>query len=162
MSDKSTNPMLLASQLARTLNNTFWANAEQGVIYGIYLWDMYAVPNTVIPYQLNIKVFAPSSGYYADSRQYRGGITLDGAILMSNSTDGYQGRMVNGINGDTMIWTDGSLWKRVNIKPDNTIDQYSAEGALEDAKIASAWYNKTYNATYPANIGYLPWGTGLQ
>jgi hypothetical protein len=150
------NSILTAAQTARAVNNSFWVNKEQGAVYSIYLWSEFATPNTPVPFALTIKVYTPSGGYYADSRQYRGWIKLDGSILMSNSTDGYSGTL----QGDNMIvWADGQVWTRTTIKPTDKIDQYSAQGNLEQAALMNNQFHKNFNLHYPRYQRFFPYGS---
>ena len=151
----SPNQLLTASQVARALKDTYWVNKAQGTVYNTYLWSEYATPNTIVPFSLTIKVYTPTSDFYADSRQYRGWIKLDGSVLMSDSTDGYQGQLRG---DDTIVWQDGQVWQKTTIKPSTTIDQYSAEGNLMQAASMTNWFDQKFQASYPRYTRFFPYG----
>ena len=151
------NAYLTSSQVARSVANSYWADKRQGAVYGIYLWSDSPTPNTVVPFALTIKVYVPNGGYWADMRQYRGWVKTDGSILMSNSTDGYQGQLSP--NGQSIVWSDGQVWQRVQIQPTNTIDQYSAQGNLDQAAQQNELFHKRFEASYPRYERSFPYGS---
>jgi len=151
----SKNAVLTAAQTARAINNSYWVDKSAGVVYQIYLWSEFATPNTIVPFALTIHAYVPSGGYYADSRQYRGWIKIDGTVLMSNSTDGYSGTLSD---ENTIVWQDGNVWNRTTIKPSTTTDQYSAQGNLIQAAQQNTQFQNAYNAAYPRYQRYFPFG----
>lgn len=152
----SNNAVLTAAQTARAVNNSYWVDKARGVVYQIYLWSEFATPNTIVPFALTIHAYVPSGGFYADSRQYRGWVKIDGSILMSNSTDGYSGIVKD---ENTIVWQDGNVWNRTTIKPDTSLDQYSAEGNLIQAAQQNAVFQNQFNANYPRYQRYFPFGS---
>jgi hypothetical protein len=145
----------VATQVLNNIKNSYWVNESQHAVYQIVSWSDFAVPNTDFPYQCTIMVYTPSDQFYADKRQYRGAIRLDGAIVMSNSNDGFVGKL---INSNKIQWNDGSIWTRTVIQPTDKMNQYDPNSVMHQASVMNNVFHDRYETTYPQLSRYFPYG----
>ena len=154
MSNKNQFGLQIATQVMNLVKDSYWINVAQNAVYQIVLWSPFAVPNNDFPYQCTIMVYTPSGQFYADRRQYRGAIRLDGAIVLSNSNDGFVGE----IDKDTIKWNDSSIWKRTAIEPNTKMNQYDPNSVFQQANEMNGVFHSRYEASYPQYARYFPYG----
>jgi hypothetical protein len=155
MSNGFQSGLQVATQVMNALKNSYWVNRDQKAVYHFTIWSEFAVPNTDFPYQCTVMVYVPNGQFYADKRQYRAAVRLDGSIALSNSNDGFVGKL---LSKDKIQWNDGSMWERTKIPPSNQMNQYDPNTVMHQASAMNQVFHDRYEKTYPGFARYFPYG----
>jgi len=143
-----------AAQVAGRLGKqSYWVSPNHQVVFGVFVYNDYAIPNHQFPFQLRIGVYQPSADYLADQMLYLGGVGLDGSLSMTEVNNSFVGYLRD---NNTIVWNNGMVWQRTQLPEDNSVNQYSAESAYQQAAVYSDIVNRGYNQAYPRPTKWLP------
>ncbi len=130
----------------------FMSSKNDKVVHSIRLINPVGSPyrNADYPYQIILFWYNPGYAFFADTQTLHGGIGVDGHIGYSTWTGGLKGRL---IDNNTIAWSDGSFWRRINLPPLEVYNPYTKQAVLALDEDNSAWLSDRLDNAYPYTPG---------
>ena len=128
------------------------SNDNDGLVYSIRLINPINQPYTNFdyPYQVILFWYNPGFAYYADTQTLQGGIGIDGNIAYSTWSGGGAGRLVD---DNTIQWTNGKVWRRIDLPPLQTFNPYTQQVVNEMDLNSTKWLSSSIEKAYPYQPG---------